>query len=192
MLYFVDTFANYHDPQLGEALVAVLEHNGIGVYVHPGQVSSGMPMIALGTLGRARKHAAKNVALLAEAVRQGYHIVATEPSAVICLTHEYPELINDDDARLVAENSSEACAYLWRLHQAGKLQLDFRPVNVALGYHLPCHLRALGIGAPGREPVATGAGAGGQPDRRRLFRHGRAHSACSAKIIAPACEPDAN
>jgi Fe-S oxidoreductase len=58
-------------------------------------------------------------------------------------------LVDDDDARLVAENSSEACSYLWRLHQAGNLQLDFRPVNVALGYHLPCHLKALGTGSPG-------------------------------------------
>jgi FAD/FMN-containing dehydrogenase/Fe-S oxidoreductase len=149
VLYFVDTYANHHDPQLGEALVAVLEHNGIAVYVHPAQMSSGMPMIALGALGKARQNAAKNVALLAEAVRQGYHIVASEPSAAMCLTHEYPTLVDDDEARLVAENSSEACSYLWRLHQAGKLHLDFRPVNVALGYHLPCHLKALGVGSPG-------------------------------------------
>ncbi len=149
VLYFVDTYANYHDPQLGEALVQVMEHNGIAVYVPPSQYSSAMPMIALGALHRARKVAAHNVALLAEAVRQGYHIVATEPSAAMCLTHEYPALIDDDDARLVAENSSEACTYLWRLHQAGRLQLDFRPVNVVLGYHLPCHLKALQVGSPG-------------------------------------------
>ena len=37
VLYFVDTFANYHDPQLAEAFVAVLKHNGISVYVHPDQ-----------------------------------------------------------------------------------------------------------------------------------------------------------
>ena len=35
--YFVDVYANYFDPQLGEALVAVLEHNGVEVYVHPEQ-----------------------------------------------------------------------------------------------------------------------------------------------------------
>ncbi len=73
VLYFVDTYANYHDPQLGEALVAVMEHNGVAVYVHPGQGSSGMPMISLGALGRSKRLAARNVALLAEAVRQGYH-----------------------------------------------------------------------------------------------------------------------
>ncbi len=149
VLYFVDTYANHHDPQLGEALVNVLEHNAVAVYVHPGQQASGMPMISLGALAAARKVAEHNVALLAEAVRQGYHVVATEPSAALALTHEYPALLADDDARLVAEHTSEACSYLWRLHQGGKLQLDLQPINAILGYHLPCHMKALQAGSPG-------------------------------------------
>jgi Fe-S oxidoreductase len=149
VLYFVDTYANYYDPQLAEALVAVLEHNAVSVFVHPGQMSSAMPMVALGAIGKAKQLAAHNVALLAEAVRMGYQIIATEPSAALCLQHEYPQLLGDDESRLVAENTSEACTYLWKLHQTGKLQLDFRPINAALGYHQPCHLRAQGVGAPG-------------------------------------------
>jgi Fe-S oxidoreductase len=149
VLYFVDTYANYHDPQLAEALVSVLEHNAVAVYVHPGQQSSGMPMISLGALAAARKVAQHNVTLLAEAIRQGYHIVATEPSAALALTHEYPALLDDDDARLVAANTSEACTYLWRLHQQGKLQLDLHPVNAVIGYHQPCHIKALQVGTPG-------------------------------------------
>ncbi len=149
VLYFVDTYANYHDPQLGDALVSVLEHNAVAVYVHPGQQSSAMPMISLGALAPARKIAEQNVALLAEAIRQGYHVVATEPSAALALTHEYLALVDDDDARLVAANTSEACTFLWRLHQSGKLQLDLRPINAVIGYHLPCHLKALEVGSPG-------------------------------------------
>lgn len=149
VLYFVDTYANHHDPQLAEAMVAVLEHNAVAVYVHPAQQPSGMSMISTGALAAARKVAAHNVALLAEAVRQGYHIVATEPSAALALSHEYLNLLEDDDARLVAAHTSEACTFLWRLHQAGKLQLDLNPINSVLGYHLPCHQKALGHGAPG-------------------------------------------
>jgi Fe-S oxidoreductase len=149
VLYFVDTYANYHDPQLAEALVAVLEHNAIAVFVHPAQRSSAMPMISLGALAPARKIAEHNVVVLAEAVRQGYHIVASEPSAALALVHEYPALVDDDDARLVAANTSEACTYLWKLHQTGKLQLDLKPINAVLGYHMPCHLKALGVGSPG-------------------------------------------
>ncbi|HTQ39545.1 MAG TPA: anaerobic glycerol-3-phosphate dehydrogenase subunit C [Pirellulales bacterium] len=148
VLYFVDTYANYHDPQLADALVAVMEHNGVAVYVHPAQKPSGMGFFSLGSLGPARRLASHNLHLLAEAVRQGYHIVATEPSTVLCLTHEYLNLIDDGDARAVAANTSDASAYLWALHQQGKLQLDLKPLHAVVGYHQPCHIRALGIGTP--------------------------------------------
>ncbi len=144
-------YANWHDTQLAEALVAVLKHNGVAVYVHPHQVQSGMAAISMGAVDIARKLAARNLAILADAVRQGYHIVTTEPAAALCLKHEYLNLFDEEDARLVAENTSEACTYLWRLHQAGKLELDLRPVNATLGYHLPCHLKALQVGSPGED-----------------------------------------
>ena len=148
-VYFLDVYANYFDPQLADATVAVLEHNGVTVYVHPEQKQSGMPSIACGSLEHARKIAAHNVSIFAESIRQGYHVIATEPAAAMCLTHEYPQLIDDDDARLVAENSSEACDFLWKMHIRGQLQLDFKPLNLTLGYHTPCHLRALQAGSPG-------------------------------------------
>jgi len=87
----------------------------IAVYVHPDQQPAGMPLVAVGALTAARRMAAMNVGLLVEAVRQCYHIVATEPSAALCVTHEYPILL-DDDARLVAQHTSDACAYIWHLH----------------------------------------------------------------------------
>ena len=103
IVYFVDTYANHFDTQLGEALVAVMRHNGVAVFVRNDQLQAGMPMIAAGALEPAASVAAENVALLAESVRQGYTIVATEPSAVLALTHEYPILLdNDEDAIAVA------------------------------------------------------------------------------------------
>ncbi len=151
VLYFVDTYANYCDTQLAEAFVNVLEHNGISVYVPDRQQQAGMPMISRGVLEPARSAAEANVALLAEAVRQGYTVVATEPSAALALSHEYPTLLpGDQDALLVAENSREACYYLWRCHQRGRLQLDFSPLNITVGYHTPCHVKALQVGSPAR------------------------------------------
>jgi Fe-S oxidoreductase len=148
-LYFIDIYANWYDTQLGEALVAILEHNNIAVFVHPDQLQSGMAAVSMGALHIARKLAYRNSRLLAEAVRQGYHIVTTEPAAAVCLTQEYPNLLDNDDARLVAANTSEACSYLWKLHQAGKLELDLKPLNVVLGYHQPCQMRTLGVGTAG-------------------------------------------
>lgn len=148
-LLFVDTYANYCDPQLAEALVAVLEHNGIDVYVPDKQREAGMPMISQGALDPARRVAEINVPIFAEAVRQGYAIVSTEPSAVLALRKEYPQLLADDsDAATVADASFEACHYLWRHHQRGRLELDFRALSLDVGYHAPCHLKALEVGTP--------------------------------------------
>jgi FAD/FMN-containing dehydrogenase/Fe-S oxidoreductase len=149
VVYFVDTYANYFDTQLADALVAVLRHNRVSVYVPTDQQQAAMPMISQGVLEPARQVAQRNVALLAEAVRQGYKVIATEPSAVLALTREYPLILDDDeDALTVAENSFDACHYLWQLHQNGKLKLGFQPQRISVGYHVPCHLRALGVGAP--------------------------------------------
>jgi FAD/FMN-containing dehydrogenase/Fe-S oxidoreductase len=149
IVYFVDTYANHFDTQLGEALVAVMRHNGVAVFVRQDQLQAGMPMIAAGALDPARDVAAQNVATLAESVRQGYTVVATEPSAVLALTHEYPTLLdNDEDAIVVAQHTQEACHYLWQMHLRGRLKLNFQPQRISVGYHVPCHLRALGVGAP--------------------------------------------
>ena len=73
VLYFVDTYANYHDPQLGEALVAVMRAQRRRRLTSIRANVVGMPLISLGALSRAQQVGGRNVALLAEAVRQGYH-----------------------------------------------------------------------------------------------------------------------
>ena len=35
------------------------------------------------------------------------------------------------------------------MHQLGQLELDLKPINTSVGYHQPCHLRALGKGNAG-------------------------------------------
>ena len=147
---FADTYVNYHDPQLGEALLAVLKHNDVAVYVPPKQKQAGTTAIVLGDLDFARRLAHHNAMILAEAVRQGYHIVTTEPAAALTLRREYLYLFDEDETQLVAENTSDACQYLWGLHVNGALRLDFKPIHATVGYHWPCRMKALGVGAPGR------------------------------------------
>ncbi len=74
VLYFVDLYANYFDPQLGGALVARFRAQRRR-RVCASRISgrSGMSMISMGAFEPARKLAEHNIPLLAEAVRQGYH-----------------------------------------------------------------------------------------------------------------------
>ena len=147
--YYVDHYANFHDPDIGRALAEILQQNSIGLYVPPAQTASGMARVSAGDLKGARKIARRNVRMLAECVRQGYTVVATEPSAVLCLKHEYPNLLDSEDAHLVAEHSHEACEFLWTLKQEDRLSLEFEPVQGNIAYHQPCHLRVL-------DPVGAG------------------------------------
>lgn len=145
VLYFLDTFARRHDPLLAQAFVAVLELNGIGVFIDPRQVAAGMPMISEGDLDAARRLARTNMRVLTEAVRLGYRIVCTEPAAVTCIRHDYPLLVEDDDMQRVIDNTCDAATFLWELHREGRLRLDLKPVSGRLLYHTPCHTR-LGSG----------------------------------------------
>jgi len=143
VVYFVDHFANYHDPEIGRALAEILQQNRIGFYVPTGQGLSGMGRITVGDLKGARRVARRNVRILADAVRQGYTVLATEPAAALCLKHEYPNLLDSEDAHLVARHSHEACQYLWSLHEEDRLTLEFDRVDHHVIYHQPCHSRVL-------------------------------------------------
>ncbi|MCA9133169.1 MAG: FAD-binding protein, partial [Planctomycetales bacterium] len=148
VLFFVDQYVNWHNPLLGRALVEVLRHQKLEVYVPSGQTPSWMAMIAAGDVSRAKKLARSNIRILAEAVRQGYDIVAAEPSAALCLREEYRNLFQDEDTELIAGHSYEVCSYLWQLHKRNQLELDFKPVSMSVMYHEPCHSRILDNGQP--------------------------------------------
>ena len=143
VVFFVDAFVNWNDVELGIAFCNVLKHNQIDVLVPPRQDVSGMSLISEGAIPRAKKIAGRNVEMLADWVRQGYQIVTTEPSAALAIKHEYLNLMDDEDALMVSKNTTDSTSYLLSLHQAGELQLDFKPINATIGYHLPCHQRAL-------------------------------------------------
>jgi FAD/FMN-containing dehydrogenase/Fe-S oxidoreductase len=143
VLYFVDQYANWHNPLIGRAAVEVLRHQKVEVYVPTHQTPSYMAMIASGDIVRARKLVRQNIKLLAEAVRHGYEIVTTEPSAALCLKEEYRHLVANEDTELIAQHTQEISGYLWTLHAQNQLELDFKPVSMSLAYHEPCHARIL-------------------------------------------------
>ena len=151
VVYFVDHFANYHDPELATALVRILEHNDVPVYVPRDQYPSGMALITSGDLDSARRLAEWNLRELGELAREGHRIVCSEPSAVVCLQQEYPRLVDHPDAAAVAEQVVEAGTFLAELHQQGRLSLDFEELDLSAGYHTPCHLKALGTASSLRE-----------------------------------------
>jgi Fe-S oxidoreductase len=150
IIYFVDDYANRFDPELARAFIAVVERQGIPVYVPPEQLPSGMALVSAGDLPAARELAAENVRILAPYAREGHQIVCTEPSAAVCLKREYPFLIEHPEVETVAQQTTEAGAFLAELHAANRLDTKFHPLPVTVGYHAPCHVKALSPEEPFR------------------------------------------
>lgn len=141
--YFVDVFPNVNDPLIGEATVAVLERNGFEVYVPPRQRGCGMAALAHGDVDTARDAAMHNVGILADLVREGYTIICSEPSAALAITQDYLDLFDDPDTKLVANHTQELTGFLYQLHLENKLDTRFRPLDLTVGHHVPCHIKAL-------------------------------------------------
>jgi Fe-S oxidoreductase len=149
VVYFVDVFANYYDHELAEAAVAVLRHTGVNVYVPTKQRGSGMAPLVVGDIDHARDHALANLRVLANAVRDGFTVVCSEPTATLMIRDEYVKLTEDLDAALVASHTMDLGQYLQGLEARGQLPQPHEPVHARVGYHQPCHLRALQAGTPG-------------------------------------------
>ena len=141
--YFVDTYANYNDHELGFAVLDVLRHNDVEVIL-PDQRPSPVPALVYGDVKTARRDLAYTVRHLAQAVREGYNIVCSEPSAALCLKEELRHYVSSQEAALVSENTIELMNYLDSLRQQGRLKAPASGADERYAYHLPCHLGAVG------------------------------------------------
>ncbi|MFA5785235.1 MAG: heterodisulfide reductase-related iron-sulfur binding cluster, partial [Phycisphaerae bacterium] len=143
--YFVDTYANYNDHELGFAVLDVLRRNNIEVII-PKQRPAPLPAVCYGDTKRAKRDLEFSVKYLAQAVRDGYKIICSEPSAALCLKDELKNYVTGDDAKLVTKSTFELMNYLLDLHNQNKLAVpkDCKPQKYL--YHLPCHLCAVGSG----------------------------------------------
>ncbi|HSF29729.1 MAG TPA: FAD-linked oxidase C-terminal domain-containing protein [Candidatus Tectomicrobia bacterium] len=141
-ILFHDTFMTYNYPEIGKAAVTVLERAGYEVRL-VAKRCCGRPMISKGMLEVARANAIYNVNLLAPYAEQGIPIVGCEPSCILTLRDEYPDLVADKRAESVAAHSFMIEELLALLHGRGELKLPFKDVKRQLLLHGHCHQKAL-------------------------------------------------
>jgi len=142
VLYFVDTWTNYFSPQVGIATVKLLEGAGFSVECPP-TVCCGRPAISQGLLAEARQLAETNVSLLSQAAPPGISIVGSEPSCILTLVDEYPQLVRTHGARRVASQTFTIESFLRRVLDERPDALRFRPAQSPLLYHAHCHQKAM-------------------------------------------------
>jgi len=144
--FFPDLYAEYNNPDLGLKAIDILERLGYSVLI-PDVRWSGMPYVSYGQLGKASALAAFNLRVLGPLVDEGYDIVSTEPTAVYMLRKVYPKLREGELAKKVGAHAYGFFEFIER----GLANLPLRPsrdVAGVVGFHIPCHDRALTSGAP--------------------------------------------
>ncbi len=136
--YFVGCGTNFIFPDTGEAVVKVLNHNGIEVVIPPGQVCCGIPSISEGDLEAAASMVETNVKLLADLEVDAIITDCTscgmmfKEKAAKCFPADHPL-----QEKIAAVNAKmyEITDYL---HNQG---LAVKPDNLDIkwSYHVPCH-----------------------------------------------------
>jgi len=139
VVYYAGCAANYYETAVAKATVQVLERNGFSVVV-PEARCCGLPALSGGDSKSFRRLAEHNTRLLAV---EEADIVTACSSCALVLEHDYPKLLGSPAARAVGERTSDIVDFLCELDDRGELDRSFRPVEQVVGYHTPCHLRAL-------------------------------------------------
>ncbi|MBI3837473.1 MAG: FAD-binding protein [Planctomycetia bacterium] len=133
-----DCLTSYCEPGVNRAAVEVLEAAGYEVEL-AGLECCGRTLVSKGFLAEGQELARRNVERLLPWAKRGVPIVGCEPSCLLMLVDEYPDLVPGEAARTVA---AQAVLVDTHLVQAG-IQLPLRPQAQTILLHGHCHQKAL-------------------------------------------------
>ena len=149
---FSTCYGNFNEPELGEDLVAIFEHNDVPVHLVDSEHCCGMPKLELGDLEAVAKAKQFNVPRLAALVDDGWDIVAPIPSCVLMFKQELPLMFpHEPDVAKVRDNIYDPFEYLAIRHKHNLLKTDFKRSLGRIAYHVACHLRVQNMGMKTRD-----------------------------------------
>jgi len=149
---FATCYGNFNEPEIGEDLIKVYEHNGLEVQLVQNTQCCGMPKLELGDLDAVAKAKDANIKILAQLVDDGWDIVTPVPSCTLMFKQELPLMYPDDaDVIKVQQAMFDPFEYLILRHKADKLNTQFKTSLGKISYHVACHQRVQRIGMKTRE-----------------------------------------
>lgn len=158
--FFSDEFTNYNDTPIGITAIQLLEKLGYEVIV-PRHVASGRALISKGLLRDARKLAIQNVDLLSALVSEETPIIGLEPSAILTLRDEYPDLVLADRkeaARHLAKHALLIDEFLAKEMDCGFVRKEqFTQEKKLIKLHGHCHQKALSSLTPTKKILSLPA-----------------------------------
>jgi Fe-S oxidoreductase len=149
---FATCYANHNSPQLGEDLIAVLQHNDVVVKLAEKEQCCGMPKLELGDLDAVEAAKDANIPVLSKLVDEGWDIMAPVPSCVLMFKQELPLMFPDDpDVIKVSQAIYDPFEYLMLRHKEDALKTEFPKPLGKVAYHVACHQRVQKIGMKTRD-----------------------------------------
>jgi Fe-S oxidoreductase len=132
-----DTFNGCQEPHILEAAMEVLERAGFEVVLSARPVCCGRHYYSLGLLGEARQTGRQLLEVLARQIEEGTPVVGCEPSCLLTLRDELPDLVPGELSRRLAKQSY--------LLEELLLDADFSPGSLTgrAVVHGHCHQEAL-------------------------------------------------
>jgi len=138
VLYFAGCYASYVRPQIGEAMIKVLEAAGIEVIV-PEQHCCGIPHISKGMRDGALKKIRQNIDSWGNMVDEVDHVVTTCTSCGLSLYKEWAYFLGDE----MVEKIKSKLVHVSTLVNENMDKLEFRDVDRKYAYHKSCHMKGL-------------------------------------------------
>jgi len=147
VVFFYGCHLGFNRPDIGRKIRDLLVSVGCRV-VMPRQTCCGLPALGNGDLDIARKFAQKNAAVLTKYIDRGFDVVYACTSCGLTLMRDYPGILDVPGGKKIAENTYNVYEYLLPLLQGAGEEGGLGRLDRTIAYHIPCHLRALGIGYP--------------------------------------------
>jgi Fe-S oxidoreductase len=188
---FATCYGNRNHPGLVQDLVAVLEHNDVGVALVGSERCCGMPKLELGDLRTIEKLKEDNIEALDALARDGWDLTAVVPSCVLMFKQELPLLFPEDErVQRVAKAFYDPFEYLMLRHREGLLRTNFSTSLGKISYQVPCHLRVQNVGLKTREVLQLVPGTAVQAIERCSGHDGtygvkKEYAAVARKIARP-------
>ena len=151
VLLLADCFTTYGEPAVGRAAVRVLERAGYEVRLAD-MFCCGRTLISKGFLHLARRWVRGQLPALARRIADGTPLLGLEPSCLLTLTDEWPELVPGPQARAVAAAARLGECWLADEVSAGRAKLPLLPSTATCVLHGHCHQKAL-LGAAASAPA---------------------------------------
>ena len=147
VLYFHGCYTDRNEPSVGMAAVECLERSEIGVAC-PESRCCAIALLGNGDFRGARKLAKENIEVFSSALDKGRDIVFSSPSCGLAIKREYLEVLELKEMEGIAPRIHDIFEYMLLLDERGAWNRDFGALEMRALYHVPCHLKALGVGYP--------------------------------------------